>query len=82
MDVLAEVLGQSDADQFDLLCHLVFASPLHTRSERATAFVNRESRFLKAHKPDAQEVILREFDFSVEENLVGNIPELRIRFFF
>ncbi|MBN1454157.1 MAG: DEAD/DEAH box helicase family protein [Anaerolineales bacterium] len=58
VDVLAEVLGQSDADQFDLLCHLVFASPLHTRSERAAAFVNRESRFLKAHKPDAQEVIL------------------------
>jgi len=58
VDVLAEVLGQTEADQFDLLGHLAFNTPLRTRSERATAFVNRESRFLSGHKKPAQEVIL------------------------
>ncbi len=58
VDVLAEVLGQSEADQFDLLCHLVFDTPLRTRSERATAFLNRESRFLGRHALPAREVIL------------------------
>jgi len=46
------------ADQFDLLGHLTFGAPLRTRSERAAAFLNRESRFLKAHSRPAQEVLL------------------------
>jgi type I restriction enzyme R subunit len=58
VDVLAEVLGQTEADQFDLLGHLAFNTPLRTRSERATAFINRESRFLSGHKKPAQEVVL------------------------
>ena len=58
IDVLAEVLGQTEADQFDLLGHLAFDAPLRTRSERATAFVNGESRFLRTFAPPAQEVIL------------------------
>jgi type I restriction enzyme, R subunit len=58
VDVLAEVLEQTEADQFDLLGHLAFNTPLRTRSERATAFINRESRFLGEHKKPAQDVIL------------------------
>jgi len=58
VDVLADVLGQSEADQFDLLGHLTFGTPLRTRSERAAAFINRESRFLEAHPRPAQEVLL------------------------
>ena len=37
VDVLAEVLGQTEADQFDLLAHLAFGLPIRTRSERAAA---------------------------------------------
>jgi type I restriction enzyme, R subunit len=58
VDVLADVLGQSEADQFDLLGHLTFGTPLRTRSERAAAFLNRESRFLQAQPKPAQEVLL------------------------
>lgn len=58
VDVLAEVLGQSDADLFDLLAHLAFDAPIRTRCERAEAFMNRESRFLNRLAPPAREVIL------------------------
>lgn len=58
VDVLAEVLGQTDADQYDLLAHLAFDAPIRTRRERAEAFVNRESRFLNGHAPPARAVIL------------------------
>lgn len=58
VDVLAEVLGQSDADQYDLLAHLAFNAPIRTRRERAEAFVNRESRFLSGHGAPARDVIL------------------------
>lgn len=58
VDVLADVLGQSDVDQFDLLCNLTFDAPLRSRAERATAFINRESRFLNRHALPAREVVL------------------------
>ncbi|MDD5368047.1 MAG: DEAD/DEAH box helicase family protein [Anaerolineaceae bacterium] len=58
VDVLADVLGQSEADQFDLLGHLAFEAPLRTRSERAAAFLNREARFLQIQPKPAQEVLL------------------------
>ncbi len=58
VDVLAEVLGQGDADPYDLLAHLAFAAPIRTRRERAEAFINRESRFLNGYMPPAREVIL------------------------
>ena len=58
VDVLADVLGQSDVDQFDLLCNLTFGAPLRSRAERATAFVNRESRFINRHSPQARKVVL------------------------
>ncbi len=41
VDVLADVLGQSEADQFNLLGHLTFGTPLRSRSKRAAAFINR-----------------------------------------
>jgi type I restriction enzyme R subunit len=58
VDVLAEVLGQSDADPYDLLAHLAFDAPIRTRRERAEAFVNRESRFLNGHAAPARDVVL------------------------
>ena len=45
---------------------------LYTIYMLLTYFLNLIDAYVDAHM----------FDFSVEENLVGNIPELRIRFFF
>lgn len=57
VDVLADVLGQSEADQFDLLGHLSFGTPLRTRSERAAAFIKRKSRILQMQSKPVQEVL-------------------------
>ena len=61
-DVLASILGQSEADGFDLLCHIAFGTPIRTRSERASAFLNREQSFLSKHTEEARRVILELLD--------------------
>jgi type I restriction enzyme R subunit len=72
VEVLAEVLGQSEADQFDLLAHIAFDRPLRTRSQRAIAFINREGRFVNRHTPEAREVILALLD----KYRVGGVEEM------
>jgi len=62
IEVLAEVLAQPKADQFDLLAHIAFNKPVHTRDERAEAFLNYEQRFLENQTPEAKEVILALLD--------------------
>lgn len=57
-EVLAEIQGQSEADTYDLLSHIAFGSRVRTRSERATAFRNREQSFLNRHAEDCRRVIL------------------------
>ena len=72
VDVLAEVLDRSDADQFDLLGHIAFARPIRARSERATAFANREQRFVGEHDPAARDVVLALLD----KYRVGGVEEM------
>lgn len=61
-EVLSEILGRSDADAFDLIAHLAFNTPIHSRSERATAFLNREQSFINQYKEQCREVILELLD--------------------
>jgi type I restriction enzyme R subunit len=72
VDVLAEVLDRSDADQFDLLSHIAFDRPVRTRGERATAFANREQRFIGRHNSTAREVVLALLD----KYRVGGVEEM------
>ncbi len=76
-EVLAEVLGQSEADALDLLCHIAFGSPIRTRSERAEAFRNREQGFIQQHAEGARRVILE----LLEKYRVGGIDELEPEIF-
>ena len=62
VEVLADVLARPEADQYDLLAHIAFDKPIHTRSERAEAFLNREQRFLQAQSQHAREVVLALLD--------------------
>jgi type I restriction enzyme R subunit len=62
VEVLAEVLGQPEADQFDLLAHIAYDRPLRTRRERARAFETREGAFLGRYQDEAREVILALLD--------------------
>lgn len=72
-EVLAEAMGQSEADTFDLLAHLAFGAPIRTRSERAAAFRNREQAFIHSFSENARRVILE----LLEKYRVGGIEELR-----
>jgi type I restriction enzyme R subunit len=71
-EVLAEVLAQPRADQFDLLAHIAFGKPIRTRDERADAFINHEQRFLEGHSAKAREVILALLD----KYRLGGISEM------
>ncbi len=72
VEVLAEVLDQTEADQFDLLAHLAFGAPVRTRSERAAAFINRQGKFMQRHDTPAREVILALLD----KYRVGGVEEI------
>jgi type I restriction enzyme R subunit len=76
-EVLAEILGQPEADTFDLLAHLAFGAPIRTRSERAQAFRNREQAFIRRHTEDARRVILELLD----KYRVGGIEQLEPEIF-
>ena len=76
-EVLAEVLNQPEADTFDLLCHLAFGDPIRTRSERVTAFRNREQAFINAHKENARAVILE----LLEKYRIGGVDQLESTIF-
>jgi type I restriction enzyme R subunit len=72
VEVLAEVLGQPEADQFDLLAHIAYGQPVRTRSQRARAFETREGAFLNRYHDKAREVILALLD----KYRVGGIEQL------
>lgn len=76
-EVLAEVLGQPEADAFDLLCHIAFGSPIRTRSERAQAFRNREQAFIAGYQTHARQVILE----LLEKYRIGGIEQLEPEIF-
>ncbi len=67
------MLGQPEADTFDLLAHIAFGSPIRTRGERAAAFRNREQVFIARHGDDARRVILE----LLEQYRVGGVEELQ-----
>ncbi|ABX07905.1 type III restriction protein res subunit (plasmid) [Herpetosiphon aurantiacus DSM 785] len=58
LEVLADIFKAQEADQFDLLSHLAYRTPLQTRVERATAFHRREQAWLAAQSEPIREVII------------------------
>ena len=55
--VLAEHTGQSDADPFDLLCHLAFNAPLRTRRERAQRLKSERKDYFEKFSPEARQIL-------------------------
>ena len=55
--MLAENLGQPEADEFDLLCHLAYNAPLRTRRERAEKLLREQEDFLAGFAPEARLVL-------------------------
>ena len=54
---LAEAVGQPEADEFDLLCHLAYNAPLRTRRERAERLLREQEAFFAKFAPDARQVL-------------------------
>jgi len=76
-EILAEVEGNAEADAYDILAHIAFGAPIRTRSERATAFLNREQDFIQRHGDDARRVILE----LVDKYRSGGIEQLEPEIF-
>jgi len=56
LSVLATLLKRPDADEFDLLAHLVFNTPLLTRDERAQR-IRLAKEFIEEYQPEAREIV-------------------------
>ncbi|OHB68283.1 MAG: DEAD/DEAH box helicase [Planctomycetes bacterium RBG_13_62_9] len=54
---LADVTGQTDADPFDLLCHVAYSAPLRTRRERATSLKQEQKAFFDQYGPEAKGIL-------------------------
>lgn len=55
--VLAEQTGQTEADPFDLLCHLAFNAPLRTRRERAQRLKTERKDYFEKFSPEARQIL-------------------------
>lgn len=84
LDALAEATHQPDADPLDLLLHVAFNAPLHTRRERARQLKSKRPNFFNTFTPAAREVLdvlLEKYaDYGLNQltnwNEVLNIPPL------
>jgi type I restriction enzyme, R subunit len=57
LDHLAAVMQQPEADPFDLLCHLAFSAPVHTRRQRAERLRREQRAFFARYAPDARAIL-------------------------
>jgi type I restriction enzyme R subunit len=57
LDRLREATRQPDADVLDLLCHVVFSSPLRSRRERADRLRKEHREFFERFAPEAREIL-------------------------
>jgi len=57
LDELISNTGLSDADPFDLLCHVAFNAPLRSRRERAQRLRTGKVDFFDYFKPEARQIL-------------------------
>lgn len=54
---LAEATGQSEADPFDLICHVAYNAPLRTRRERADRLRRDQRDFFERYGSEAKAIL-------------------------
>uniref|UniRef100_A0A7C3YG31 DEAD/DEAH box helicase n=1 Tax=Geoglobus ahangari TaxID=113653 RepID=A0A7C3YG31_9EURY len=62
LSILSKVLKNPDADEFDLIAHILFNAPIITRDERARAFLDLRKEFIEKYGEKAREIILELVD--------------------
>jgi type I restriction enzyme, R subunit len=74
---LARVMKQSEADPFDLLCHVAFNAPLRTRRERADRLRRDKRDFFDQFGPEARTILQDLLEKYAEYGLAQfKIPEV------
>lgn len=77
LDHLREVTGQTEADPFDLLCHVAYNAPLRTRSERAARVRQQKKDFFDQYSPEARAILNDLLDKYTEHGLTQfKIPDV------
>ncbi|MCP4164574.1 MAG: DEAD/DEAH box helicase family protein [Chloroflexi bacterium] len=69
LDALHETLAQPDADPFDLLCHLAYNAPLHTRKQRAERLQRSRQDFFDQYGHDARAILNELLDKYIEHGV-------------
>ena len=69
LNTLRQAVGQSDADPFDLLCHLAYNAPLYTRKQRAERLRRNRQDFFDQYGPDARAILSELLDKYVEHGV-------------
>jgi type I restriction enzyme R subunit len=73
---LGEVTKQSNADPFDLLCHLAYNAPLLTRRERVQRLRKDKKDFFDKYAPEARAILEDLLEKYAEHGVAEfNIPE-------
>jgi type I restriction enzyme R subunit len=62
LSILSKVLKNPDADEFDLIAHILFNAPVITRDERAKALLDLQRELLERYGSNAREVIFELVD--------------------
>ncbi len=57
LEQIAAITEQAEADPFDLLCHLAFSMPVHTRRERADRLRREQHAFFARYAPEARAIL-------------------------
>jgi type I restriction enzyme R subunit len=71
---LAAAINQPDADPFDLLCYIVFSTPLRTRRERASAVHRQLQDAFKDYREEARAIL----DALLEKYAVYGVAQFTI----
>jgi len=62
LTVLSKLLKTPDADEFDLIAHILFKAPVISRDERARALLDLQKEFIEKYGTNAREVIFELVD--------------------
>ena len=77
LEQLADNAGQSEADPFDLLCHIAYSAPLRTRRERAERLRKGRMDFWEYFKPEARVILNEILDKYIEYGTAQfSVPEI------
>jgi type I restriction enzyme R subunit len=62
LNILSKLLREPDADEFDLMAHVLFKAPIISRDERARALLDLRKEFLERYGTKARDVIFELVD--------------------